>query len=601
MTWTVVRDADFTSAPDTSVGGAGTTTGSGLSFLTDINGNMANVSTHRLKTVQSTGTAGYAHDYLLTPGNDTVQTERIVVTIDPTTTATFIWVVLRWQSTGNCYLCGYNRSNGQILCYTVLGGTPAQIGSASGIAWDGSSQYTLDFSATFVDNSTTSLAATLTKAGGSSATLAAFNDTTSVLQPAGRLGVSGDNTGSTFITHITTYQSPPGLTIGTLTAAGKTNGIQLSLSVGLSGGSGSGYQYAIYRDTQPAVATTTPLATVSSMPYTDTTIVAGVQYYYKLVGSDSSSNIANAVPASLTGVAVSSPLNVTAQVLAPGINLVLIGDSITAGTVSADPGPDLVNALSEMTQVRSIQYSNAGHGGTSLSEWAQTGSAYNGVWYTAAASTTPSDNSSAYTLSQSYPSNQLVFSIMLGTNDSTTNGLGAGVGTQTAAQYKTNLASLVSRLSTDWPNAKIIVHYPIWFSPNISASGVIYDEAAQARLITYFPMIDQVVGANPGKVYAGDRDGYNWFAANYTMSGLYVNQSGSNGTYYLHPSSTSGNTALTLFWAAAINSSILSPSSASTLQTVQSSMLLLQSKGIISEDAANRLLRNIVDGGSSGL
>ena len=154
------------------------------------------------------------------------------------------------------------------------------------------------------------------------------------------------------------------LAIGTLALTpNDVGGISVGLSAGLSGGTGTGYSYAIYRGTDPnfAAGPSTLLATVNSMPYLDSTPGQGVQYFYGVVGSDSSATTVNAIPAGLTGASSSVLIYASAQPNTAGLNLVFVGDSITlgaflfqAGTMTTPTAPFLCKHSSSVFWGREI-------------------------------------------------------------------------------------------------------------------------------------------------------------------------------------------------------------------------------------------------------
>ena len=104
----------------------------------------------------------------------------------------------------------------------------------------------------------------------------------------------------------------------------------------------------------------------------------------------------------------------------------------------------------------------------------------------------------------------------------------------------------------DFPSALIVVHQPAWYSPNTQNSSL-YVAAGLARLQSYFPEIDQLVadcaGAYPGHVFAGDKQAFADFQANYLTD--LTSESGVQGTFYLHPDVT-GAMTLGQYWATAL-------------------------------------------------
>ncbi len=143
----------------------------------------------------------------------------------------------------------------------------------------------------------------------------------------------------------------------------------------------------------------------------------------------------------------------------------------------------------------------------------------------------------------------LIFSIMLGTNDSAESGTnGAPV---SAKQYGENLRTIISRLLLEYPGSIAIVNRPTWYSPN-THNDAVYDKPGLARLQTYFPVIESTVhsfSSTPGRVYEGDTAAFDFFAT-HSQTDLTPEQ-GREGTFYLHPN-VQGAQALGRFWSFAI-------------------------------------------------
>lgn len=143
----------------------------------------------------------------------------------------------------------------------------------------------------------------------------------------------------------------------------------------------------------------------------------------------------------------------------------------------------------------------------------------------------------------------LLFSIMLGTNDSANFGpRGAPL---SAEAYAGNLKEIVSQLLREFPESLVMVQRPTWYSPNTYNSAE-YLRAGLERLQSYFPAIDSMVRgfarSDPNRVFLGDTLAFDDFSANY--AGL-TPETGQRGIFYLHPN-MGGASALGDFWAAAI-------------------------------------------------
>lgn len=385
----------------------------------------------------------------------------------------------------------------------------------------------------------------------------------------------------------------PALAVGYLQALPVSTGVQLSLLpnsssvTGLTAGSGSGYSYSIYRDTQPGTlpGTGTLLVggntTLASTPYTDTTAVAGTTYYYRVVGTDSAADFAYTIPPGLTGAIQTSSLATAVAMPQPlSINLVTCGDSITANIINGSSGPaDTIapsyftaQALSEMAGVRNVWQLNAGSNGLDTLTWQKT-SAF--TTNSPAAGTTYNPGGgliNAYTyaanlmnsLIAAHPAAKPVFTIMLGTNDSLQE-ISAVAGTpMTAPTFQTNLQTLATSLLTDFPTADVELDYPPYYTPNASIQSALWGEAGLAALKSYYPQIDATAAAlsatYPGRVILGDKTAPAFFATNYLTE--MVAQSGNNGVFYLHPN-PQGAVDLGRLWAVPIYQALFAPADSS--------------------------------------
>jgi len=225
------------------------------------------------------------------------------------------------------------------------------------------------------------------------------------------------------------------------------------------------------------------------------------------------------------------------------IDIVFIGDSITAGSGLPDPKTEAAPVIAgldlqkELGGTAVVSISNRGHSGHTTVDFQPGGKDFSGV------------ESAATGLEASNPG-QLVFSIMLGTNDSANAGpKGAPV---SAGDYAHNLEQMIDKLLAEFPDSKFVIHHAIWYSPNTHNTSDYEGDSAANRLKSYFPAIDSLVAhyasSNPGHVYVGDVQGYDYFA-NHTSEMRAEN--GKDGVFYLHPNAT-GAKSLGGFWAAAL-------------------------------------------------
>lgn len=139
----------------------------------------------------------------------------------------------------------------------------------------------------------------------------------------------------------------------------------------------------------------------------------------------------------------------------------------------------------------------------------------------------------------------ILFSIMLGTNDSANFGPnGSPVSNE---DYKKNLMTMIGRIRELCPNAIFILQRPIWYSPNTHNASQ-YLVAGQKRMVAYTDVLIEIANENDD-VYLGDRDAFDYFGAKHRK--YMFAEDGKAGTFYLHPNEA-GARKLARYWAQAI-------------------------------------------------
>jgi lysophospholipase L1-like esterase len=224
------------------------------------------------------------------------------------------------------------------------------------------------------------------------------------------------------------------------------------------------------------------------------------------------------------------------------LNIVYIGDSITQGAQlenpSAEAPPATASAwLRKQKGIGKIEFSNQGVSGFTTVDFLPS---TNTVFARADHAAADFKDKKA----------RLMFSIMLGTNDSASDGPnGSPV---SAEQYHDNLKTIIDRLLKHFPGAKFIIQRPIWYSPN-TYNGARYLQEGLTRLQSYFPQIDKLVAeyakTKPGQIFSSDRKPFDYFSAHYLTD--LKSEPGRQGTFYLHPNKK-GAESLGVFWAEAI-------------------------------------------------
>lgn len=225
-----------------------------------------------------------------------------------------------------------------------------------------------------------------------------------------------------------------------------------------------------------------------------------------------------------------------------GLNIVFIGNSITHGSGLKDtktmaPPVFTQKYLQEQLKIDQVNVANQGVSGfTTVNFLPQTNTVFNNV------------EQAARNFANQQA--QLVFSVMLGTNDSAVYGpKGAPV---SADDYQHNLKTIADQLLKDFPDCKIVVHHPIWYSTN-TFNGSKYLAEGLARLQSYLPEIDELVKSysttNPHQVFLGDKKSFRYFQKNHEA--LMQPENGKQGIFYLHPNQK-GAQILGAFWGKAI-------------------------------------------------
>lgn len=224
-------------------------------------------------------------------------------------------------------------------------------------------------------------------------------------------------------------------------------------------------------------------------------------------------------------------------------NIVFIGDSITqaSGVKDAETNGPAAQATAYLLKkdiLKNVQFSNQGHSGyTTVDFLPAIKKAYPKV--IEAANTFYNDKSAT-----------LIFSIMLGTNDSAVKGPnGSPVSPE---HYHDNLKTITDSLFRHYPDCKIVYHNPLWYSDSTHNTST-YLVEGRTRLQSYMPQLKLLVSEykiiHPGQVFLGDKKGYSYFKKHYLTD--MTTQKGPSGVFYLHPNQK-GSAALGELWGKAI-------------------------------------------------
>lgn len=186
------------------------------------------------------------------------------------------------------------------------------------------------------------------------------------------------------------------------------------------------------------------------------------------------------------------------------LNIIFIGNSITHGAGLAKPSHEAPPAqavfyLNQQAGIGQVKFSNQGVSGCTT------------VDYLPETHTLFDQAKQAADLLADEDWATLLFSIMLGTNDSAMEGTnGAPVSPE---QYTRNMTQLIDSLLALYPTCKVVVHRPIWYSPN-TYNGAKYLQEGLNRLESYYPEIQALIKTYarkaPGRVFLGDTEAFDF-------------------------------------------------------------------------------------------
>lgn len=224
------------------------------------------------------------------------------------------------------------------------------------------------------------------------------------------------------------------------------------------------------------------------------------------------------------------------------LNIVFIGNSITQGAGLEKPSHEAppvqaVLYLGRQAEIGEVKFSNQGVSGcTTVDYLPETHTLFD-----------KAKEAANQFADEDWAS--LIFSIMLGTNDSAIHGTnGAPVSPE---QYLENMTQIIDTLLVTYPTSRVVVHRPIWYSPN-TYNGTKYMQEGLDRLISYYPKIQELVEyyskKAPGRVFLGDTDGFDHFKE---QPDKFQHEQGNAGVFFLHPN-PQGAKELGELWGKAI-------------------------------------------------
>ena len=216
-------------------------------------------------------------------------------------------------------------------------------------------------------------------------------------------------------------------------------------------------------------------------------------------------------------------------------NLVFIGNSITYGALHEQreltaPPAQCARWLSQQEGVDTVYIKNCGRSGRTTYHFLPR-----------AEDVVPAGDKTYFSdvvaktreLVKAHPTLPLVFSIMLGTNDSVERLKNSHT---TPEDYVRNLTAIIDSLLTLWPDAHVVLNKPIWYTPDYQTkNGSVASKKSLKLLSTYYNMFARVVSnCKPGHVHIGDSQAYDYFEKHYKTD-VFEEKDARGRSYYLHP------------------------------------------------------------------
>ena len=152
-------------------------------------------------------------------------------------------------------------------------------------------------------------------------------------------------------------------------------------------------------------------------------------------------------------------------------------------------------------------------------------------------------------LVKAHPGLPLIFSIMLGTNDSVERKHNSHT---TPANYAANLVKLINALLSEFPDAHFVLNKPIWYKPDYVTKGGSVASKSSLRLLDDYAAQFDAVAANckQGRVHKGDSLAFGYFKKN-RKSDIFKEQDARGKSYWLHPNEQ-GAIRLAQYWGQAL-------------------------------------------------
>jgi hypothetical protein len=232
-------------------------------------------------------------------------------------------------------------------------------------------------------------------------------------------------------------------------------------------------------------------------------------------------------------------------------NIVFIGNSITYGALHQQreltaPPVQCARWLCQREEIDTVYFKNCGRSGKTtyhfLPNKADVIPAGDPTYFSDVVKQTRE-------LVKGHPGLPLVFSIMLGTNDSVERKHNSHT---TPDSYVKNLCVIIDSLLTLWPDAHVVLNKPIWYYPDyVTKGGSIASKKSLKLLDIYYDCFSQVANrCKAGQVHIGDNEAYGYFKQHYKTD-VFEEKDARGKSYWLHPNEQ-GAKQLAAYWGRAL-------------------------------------------------
>lgn len=232
-------------------------------------------------------------------------------------------------------------------------------------------------------------------------------------------------------------------------------------------------------------------------------------------------------------------------------NIVFIGNSITYGALhqqrdATAPPSQCARWLTQQEGVDTVYFRNCGRSGKTTYHFLP-----NAADVVPAGDKTYFGDVVAQTreLVTAHPGQPLIFSIMLGTNDTVERPKNSHTSPD---DYVKNLTAIIDSLLTLWPDAHVVLNKPTWYYPDYHTKGGSIASKKSLKLIAaYYDCFPQVVrNCKEDHVHIGDAEAYDYFRQHYKTD-VFEEKDARGKSYWLHPNEQ-GARRLAEYWGKAL-------------------------------------------------